>query len=208
MNTVPPYRHVSARQYNKLVHIYDVCEIVASGIRKEIAAFAGTTSKRVLDVACGTGSQAQVLARSGHIVYGIDITRVMLERAIKKCRRYEQVFFTEGDASRMPFQKESFDISVISLALHEIPAGTALAVLAEMKRVTRPGGHIIITELNKKRGLFGDILFTLLQWIETPYFRDYLRHGLSAYIEDAGLPVVSIQRHLSDFVSVVVCSPR
>lgn len=205
---VPPYRHVIARQYRKLVHVYDCCEIVASGIRKEIARFAGTAPKQVLDVACGTGSQARILAGSGHTVCGIDLTRAMLERAIKKCNRYGQAFFIEGDASRMPFRGESFDISVVSLAIHEIPAETALKVLAEMKRVTRPGGHIIIIELNKKKGLFGNILYTFLRWIEPPYFLDYMRRGLFAYIEDAGLPVLSIERRFFDSIYIVICSPR
>ena len=101
----------------------------------------------VLDVACGPGLVACAFARVARQVTGIDLTPAMLDRAraIAADKGVTNVSFQVGDVARLPFPDASFSIVVSRFAFHHfVDPG---AVLAEMKRVCRPGGHIAVADL-------------------------------------------------------------
>lgn len=96
----------------------------------------------VLDVACGTGVVAITAARRGAQVSGLDLTPELLEHArtnqkIAGCREIE---WTQGDAEKLPYANESFDV-VLSQFGH-IFAPRPQVALSEMRRVLKPGGRI------------------------------------------------------------------
>jgi len=98
---------------------------------------------RVLDVACGAGQTAIPMARAGAKVTGIDIATNLIERARARARAENlDAQFDEGDAEMLPYQDGSFDIVISLIGAMFAPRPDLVA--AEMKRVCRPGGKIIM----------------------------------------------------------------
>jgi len=97
----------------------------------------------VLDLGAGTGVSTVELALSGAYVVGADISQGML-RAGKKVRPATPLL--AGDALALPFPDAAFDAVTISFALRNVhdPA----AAVAEMARVTKPGGRLVICEFS------------------------------------------------------------
>jgi ubiquinone/menaquinone biosynthesis C-methylase UbiE len=102
-----------------------------------------------LDAACGTGRHTAYLASLGHEVVGVDSSPEMLARAREKVPEGE---FYEADLHDLPLADDSVDVVVCAIALSHVPdLGQALA---ELVRVLRPNGHLVISD---SRGLIGDI---------------------------------------------------
>ncbi len=103
----------------------------------------------VLDVACGRGESARLLAsHRGCRVVGIDYSRDNIARANLLTRRAalsEKVSFVNSDAERLPFRDVSFDVVICECSLCVFPYFEA--ALAEIKRVLRPGGRVAISDV-------------------------------------------------------------
>jgi ubiquinone/menaquinone biosynthesis C-methylase UbiE len=102
-----------------------------------------------LDAACGTGRHGAYLASLGHRVIGVDATPEMLEVARAKIPAGE---FYEADLRELPVADDSIDVIVCGIAASHVP--DLAPVLAELARVLRPEGHLVLTD---SRGLIGDI---------------------------------------------------
>ena len=96
-------------------------------------------SGRVLDVACGTGVLTRALAEAGANVIGVDASEAYLAGA-RIHRSHPNVSYERGDIRHLRFDDDTFDAAVSTLALDVVPE--IEQVLAEMKRVTRPGGVV------------------------------------------------------------------
>jgi ubiquinone/menaquinone biosynthesis C-methylase UbiE len=101
--------------------------------------------ERILDVGCGTGIFTQEVLDCGAIVTGIDLSVPMLKKAFI---RMGNASFTGlcADMSALPFPSNSFD-KVFSMTAIEFVADARRAI-AELDRVTRKGGRIVVTTLN------------------------------------------------------------
>jgi arsenite methyltransferase len=120
----------------------------------------------VLDVACGAGFPTLELAQRlgpAASVTGIDPWAAALARARRKATIWgvHNVTFIEGDASAIPFPASCFDLIVSNLGLNNF--ADAAAVLAECRRVARPGAHIALaTNLQGTMAEFYAIFRTVL----------------------------------------------
>jgi arsenite methyltransferase len=106
--------------------------------------------ERVLDVGCGAGADSLVAAQMvgpGGYVTGIDMTLQMLAKARAAASRMgaTNVEFVEGDAERLPFADESFDVAISNGVIDLVPDKEA--VFAELYRVLVPGGRIQIADV-------------------------------------------------------------
>ena len=99
--------------------------------------------QRVLDLAAGTGTSSESFVRVGAQVVPCDFSLGMLQVGRK---RLPHLPFVAGDAMTLPFADASFDAVTISFGLRNIhdPAQG----LREMRRVTRPGGRLVVCELS------------------------------------------------------------
>lgn len=111
--------------------------------RATLRALEALPGERVLDLAAGTGTSSEPLADAGVRVVPCDLSTGML--AVGKQRRPD-LPFTAGDATALPFADGSFDAVTISFGLRNV-VDTAGA-LAEMRRVTRPGGRLLVCEFS------------------------------------------------------------
>jgi ubiquinone/menaquinone biosynthesis C-methylase UbiE len=101
-----------------------------------------TGEERVLDVGTGAGALAIALAQFVREVVGVDIVPELLEEGRK--RAPANVELVEADATALPFERGSFDLVCTARALHHVPRPEL--VLAEMNRVVRPGGTMLVID--------------------------------------------------------------
>ncbi len=101
---------------------------------------------RVLDVGCGTGFATEGLLEHTTDVHGLDQSPHQMEKARRKLGKYDPVSFYLGDAERLPFADDSFDIVWSSGSIEYWP--DPVATLEEIRRVTEPGGHVLIVGPN------------------------------------------------------------
>ncbi len=99
-------------------------------------------NRRVLDVGCGEGRCCRMLAERGAETVGLDPVPAFVERARKAHSGGEYV---EGQAEALPFHDAAFDLVVAYLTLIDI--ADHRAAIAEMARVLRPGGRLIVANL-------------------------------------------------------------
>ena len=98
---------------------------------------------KILDLAAGTGSSSEPLAAAGAAVIPADFSEGMLA-AGRKARPH--LAFTKADALNLPFGDGEFDVATISFGLRNTQ-NTAKA-LAQMYRVVKPGGYLVVTEFS------------------------------------------------------------
>lgn len=110
----------------------------------------------VLDVGCGTGSLAIAAKRQvgpKGAVCGVDASPEMLARARAKSRKAGlEIDFRQAPAQALPFPDAQFDVVLNTLMLHHLPRASREQCVAEMKRVLRPGGRLVIVEFASPAG--------------------------------------------------------
>lgn len=116
---------------------------------------------KVLDVGCGTGlfARRMVAERPDISVTGLDISDGMLEKARRNCADCPQVRLVKGDSETLPFPDDSFDLVTCVHSFHHYPHQQQ--VVAEMHRVLRPGGQVIIVDGDRDRW-WGWLVFDLV----------------------------------------------
>jgi ubiquinone/menaquinone biosynthesis C-methylase UbiE len=125
----------------------------------------------VLEVAIGTGRNLAFYPE-GVRLSGIDLSPAMLERARQRARELGvEVDLREGDAQDLPFSDESFDTVVCTLSLCSIPNDRK--AVAEMKRVLKPGGRVVLLDIRAASGL-GRAVQRVLEVVTVPSGGDYL----------------------------------
>lgn len=97
----------------------------------------------VLEVGCGTGLVLERVARVARAAQGVDLSPGMLAHA-----RARGLSVREGDATALPFEDASFDVVYAFKVLAHVP--DIDAAIAEMFRVVRPGGHVLIEVYNRR----------------------------------------------------------
>lgn len=146
---------------------------------------------RVLDNGCGVGRFFDYLS-DDHQAYGVDLSGQMLAKARQ---RHPQV--AQSDSTRLPFAEATFDLVFALSLLHHLPQ--PLDGLAEIARVLRPGGQVVLVDTNRsllstlprhlayRRDNFSDDHANLhrsdyLRWIQTHFTLKQVRFiGYLAY---------------------------
>jgi demethylmenaquinone methyltransferase/2-methoxy-6-polyprenyl-1,4-benzoquinol methylase len=136
-----------ARMFDAVAERYDAMNAVMTfgqerRWRRVVAEAVGAApGMRVLDLAAGTGASSTPFAGAGAMTVACDFSAGMLSEGH---RRHPQLTFVAGDALRLPFRDAAFDATTISFGLRNV-AGVDSA-LAELARVTRPGGRLVVLE--------------------------------------------------------------
>jgi len=147
-----------AAMFDAIAERYDLLnDILSAGQvrlwRRAVARITGASlGERVLDLAAGTGTSALTFTAAGADCVACDFSLGMLRAGHAKLGNGPhrdsggQLGFVAGDALRLPFRDEAFDAVTISFGLRNV--ADPGAALAEMRRVTRPGGRLVVCEFS------------------------------------------------------------
>lgn len=181
---------VIRQQYDQMSAIYDQrwSQYISNTLNflKAWAELAPT--EKVLDVACGTGEFEQLILteHSEQNMVGVDISEKMLAIAQQKLQAYPNVTLSLASAEHLPFADQSFDVIVSASAFHyfENPA----IALAEMKRVLKPNGKIMILDWCKDY-LLCRICDLILKVTDPAHQQCYTQAELHGFLTASGFDI-------------------
>ncbi len=101
----------------------------------------------VLDLGCGTGFLSKAFIGIAHKVIGVDSSEEMLAQARNHLHQADNFETRLGTADRIPVEKGVVDLVVGNMILHHCP--NPISAIEEMVRVLKPGGRLILTDLDK-----------------------------------------------------------
>ncbi|MBF0331579.1 MAG: class I SAM-dependent methyltransferase [Candidatus Omnitrophica bacterium] len=113
----------------------------------------------VLDIGCGTGTLTveigRLLSEKSGRVSGVDAAPKMVEVAVKKAAGCTNVYFDVAAAEELPFLDASFDYALSTFFFHHIDLELKVRALDEAFRVLRPGGSLVIIDVDIPTNIFG-----------------------------------------------------
>ena len=185
--------------------------------RKKVAKLVNSQpGHKILDLAAGTGSSSIVFLREGVKVVAADFSNGMLEEGRK---RHPELEFVFADAASLPFADEEFDTVTISFGIRNVEKTEE--ALAEMLRVLKPGGKLVVCEFSRipnkllhtlYRFYLRNILPTLSALVsKTPEAYSYLAESIDAWpsqqelvkiIESAGFESVTYLNQTLGIVAI------
>ena len=104
------------------------------------------STKKILDVGCGTGELETNLANQFEVV-GIDLAVPMLRVAKDKCRDCE---FLRASCNKIPFRDGAFAMALVVNVLHHLKTSDRQALFSEISKILAPGGHLFVFEHNPR----------------------------------------------------------
>ena len=151
--------------------------------------------KTVLDVGCGTGALCDVLESRGFAPTCVDPAKKMLETAIKKQGRRSITYVNANVLTGLPFDNDSFDLSISSYVAHGLKADERKKMYAEMSRVTK--NLVVIYDYNEKRALSTDII----EYLEGGNYFDFVKNAKAELTEFAkDLKIVNVGSKASWYI--------
>jgi ubiquinone/menaquinone biosynthesis C-methylase UbiE len=144
----------------------------------------------ILDVACGPGIISAALAPRAREVVAFDLTPEMLTKARRRCADagLSNVRFQEGSAPDLPFPDGSFDVVVTRLSIHHFQ--TPQQPLAEMTRVLKPGGTLVIADVVSSESPEEAALHNAIEILRDPsHVRMLPASELAALVERASVTI-------------------
>ena len=184
-------------QFSRQAQKYEASPVHAEGEDLkwivEVASLMGT--ERVLDVGTGTGHTAMALSRSARTVIGADLTERMVESAafLAEERGLVNVQFIVSDVVRMPFPSAHFDLVTCRLAAHHFvePDGA----VAEMARVLKPGGRVILVDHIAPENRMLDQFINRLDWLrDESHVREWTIPEWLDRLRRAGIDAQAVRR--------------
>jgi demethylmenaquinone methyltransferase/2-methoxy-6-polyprenyl-1,4-benzoquinol methylase len=163
--------------------------------RRTVEAVDPRPGQLILDLAAGTGTSSEPFANAGATVVPTDLSLGMLE--VGKQRR-PALSFVAADALRLPYTDAAFDAVTISFGIRNVE--DTVAALRELRRVTRPGGTLVICEFSTPtwapfRVVYLNYLMAALPPIarlisSNPVAYEYLAESIQAWPDQPALAAV------------------
>jgi ubiquinone/menaquinone biosynthesis C-methylase UbiE len=150
--------------------------------------------RRVLDIGCGTGQfAAAVLERFPETqVWGMDLSDGMLRQCRQRCQAAGgRLNLVQGDSQRLPFEDDSFDVITCTHSFHHYPRQEC--VVAEMHRVLRPGGRLLIIDGDRDR-FWGRFIFNFVVVLMEGAVKHLTSHAFREIYRQGGFDRISQRR--------------
>ncbi|HEY9228319.1 MAG TPA: methyltransferase domain-containing protein [Gemmatimonadaceae bacterium] len=177
-------------------------------LRERLAQLASLAEgESVLDVGCGTGSLAIAAKRrvgTRGTVSAVDASSEMIALARRKAAKARlDVGFHIARAEALPFPDSSFDVVLSTLMMHHLPRAVRECFVAEIRRVLRPGGRVLVVDFEKPADKRGGLISRFHRHGHVP-LRDIIR-----LLSGAGLPASEMGSvGVSDLQFALAMKPR
>jgi ubiquinone/menaquinone biosynthesis C-methylase UbiE len=174
--------------------------------RLRVAAFGelrgggGDGGGQLLEVGAGTGANFAHYA-PGTRGAACELSREMLRRAGAKARP-AGVRLVQTRAEQLPFADAVFDAALATLVFCSVESPAA--GLAEMRRVVRPGGRVVLIEHVRPANFLGPV-FDALSLLTVPFLEDHFNRRTAEEAARAGLRVRRVEGHALGVVQLIVC---
>lgn len=174
--------------WDKISPLYDLFENVYNhkvyaGTGKKVAEFIDPTDE-VLECACGTGAITVCIADKCRKLIATDFASGMLKRAARKCRKYGNVSFKRADITNIMCRNDRFDKVVAGNVIHLLPDPGK--VLAELERVVKPGGKIIIpTYINMSKKSAG-LAVKFIEFLGADFKKQFDIESYKSFFKEMG----------------------
>ncbi|MGH7111381.1 MAG: class I SAM-dependent methyltransferase [Stellaceae bacterium] len=160
---------------------------------------------RLLDVGCGTGQFLREV-KTNHPrlhVTGLDLSPPYLAIARRLLRPWSRTRLVAAPAEAMPFADGEFDAVTCVYLFHELPPRVRRAVVAEIRRVLKPGGTAILIDSLQTgdKPLYDALLDSFPILFYEPYYKSYLREDLDRLFSPGFAPEGHLPAYLSKVVS-------
>jgi ubiquinone/menaquinone biosynthesis C-methylase UbiE len=165
--------------------------------RKETLAFLPENA-RLLEIGAGTGANFEFYPQSRCAVAS-EIALKMLDIARGKTN---QIRLVQADAETLPFAADTFDAAFATLVFCSIPKPEN--AFAELRRVVKPNGALVLLEHVRPRGLFG-YFFDFLNIFTVALIEDHFNRQTAKLAENAGLKILEVRRKAFGVVNLIVC---
>jgi len=165
--------------------------------------------KIILDLCCGTGNQIKLLLKHGFKNLScLDISDSMLEIA-KRGNSSKKIY--KEDATNTNFDDASFDVVILSFAIHEKDRNTQQALMNEAYRIIKKDGLMLVVDyvFDNKTTKFGKILVSIIERIaggeHDRNFKNYIQNkGLSSLIKKDKFKLIKYNRMSSGAVTISI----
>lgn len=155
---------------------------------------------RVLEVGAGTGLNIPFYGKERHVT-ALDIGELGLQRAKRRAdNRDLQVNFIRGDAEALPFPGESFDAVAATFLFCSI--GNPQRGLAEMQRVLRPGGTLLLLEHVRAAGIWGKIM-DIFSMPLYRFFNEHIARETDKLVQQSGFANITVTPLFFDLVKLI-----
>ncbi|WP_084668911.1 class I SAM-dependent methyltransferase [Spirulina major] len=177
-----------------------VLKPLKQGIATQFEAIAPADLK-ILDVACGTGYTLQALRATfpQAALYGVDLSPAYLRKAnqILSAQPGELPQLIQAPAEALPYQDNYVHGLTSVFLFHELPGAVRQAAIAEMFRVLKPGGTVVLCDSVQMMDIegFGPMLENFPALFHEPYYRHYCQDDLVAHLEQVGFTNVTTTTH-------------
>ena len=172
-----------SKMFDEVAHRYDFLNDLLSlgrtkAWRKVVTAIiAPKPGMKILDIAAGTGSSSKPLVAKGADVIALDFSEGMLAAGRK---RHKDIKFQQGDALKLPFTENSFDVTTISFGLRN--TSDTSAALKEALRVTKQSGRIVICEFSHPTNKIFRLIYLKYLMRALPVIAKRISKNPAAYI--------------------------
>jgi ubiquinone/menaquinone biosynthesis C-methylase UbiE len=206
----------SPGDYDRGIRLLTLGRIAA--VKQEIAEKQVQAGDRVLEIGCGTGTLAIMMAQRGAEVVGIDVSPAMLAEAEKKIARQElggQITLYRMEAAEIDrhFEEQSFDVIVSTLVFSELNEMEQRYVLGATRRLLKPGGRLVLADEVVPEGFWSQMAFyavrlplVLLTWLLTRTTTTALRR-IDRRLEEASYRGYVVESHLAGSLQLIVGRP-
>ena len=152
----------------------------------------------ILEVGCGAGANFEYYPKCRRAISS-EISIEMLQVAKGKRRENHLI---QADAESLPFGESEFDAAFATLVFCSIPEPER--AFAELRRVIRPGGRVVLLEHVRPDGVLGP-LFDLLDKGTVAVADDHFNRRTAQIAEDSGLELIEVRKKLAGIVNLIVC---
>lgn len=176
----------SKKYFDKVARQWDEMRkgFFSEEVREKAFSVAGVEAGKIAaDIGAGTGFVTEGLIQKGLQVLAVDQSRVMLKEMRKRFSDVEGIEYLEGESEKLPIPDESVDYAFANMYLHHVES--PLRSIKEMLRILKPGGKLIITDMDKHS-------FEFLKREHHDRWMGFDRGDVRRWFEEAGLKNVVV----------------